>query len=254
MVAAAGFLQLSQVFFQHTALGEGAAVHTAQHLVFLAAAPVSAGAAGELHRLDRAGGHKVGAGAKIGEIALTAECNLFALAGVLFDEFQLIGLIGHQLFGFLHRQGETLDGQISLSNGGHFGFQLFQVFGGKGGRNIKIVVEAIFDGGANGELGTREQVLHRLGQHMRSCVIEGTLSLLILESKDFHRAIVIQQIAEIGDFAIHQGAAGIAVQPHAQFLGKIGDGLGRGQFLDRTIFQGNLNHNKFPPFLVVDEF
>ena len=67
------------------------------------------------------------------------------------------------------------------------------------------------------------------------------------------RELSLQEIAEIRDLAIHQGAAGIAVQAHAQILGKIGDGLGSGQLLDRAIFQGNFDHDKFPPFLVIDE-
>ena len=88
---------------------------------------------------------------------------------------------------------------------------------------------------------------------MGSGVIEGALALLILKGEDLHGAVVVQQIAEIRDLAIHQGAAGIAVQAHAQILGKIGDGLGSGQLLDRAIFQGNFDHDKFPPFLVFDE-
>ena len=253
VVAAAGFLQPGQVFFQHTALGEGAAVNTAEHLILFAAAPVGAGAAGQLDRLDGAGGHEVGAGAQVGKIALAAESDGFALAGVLLNELQLIGLIGHQLFGLLHRQGEALNGQILLGDGSHFGLQLFQVLRGEGGRDIEIVVEAILDGGADGKLGAGEQVLHRLGQDVGSGVIEGALALLILKGEDLHGAVVIQQIAEIRDLAIHQGAAGIAVQAHAQILGKIGDGLGSGQLLDRAIFQGDFDHDKFPPFLVIDE-
>ena len=172
---------------------------------------------------------------------------------MLLNELQLIGLIGHQLFGLLHRQGEALNGQILLGDGGHFGLQLFQVLRGEGGRDIEIVVEAILDGGADGKLGAGEQVLHRLGQDVGSGVIEGALALLILKGEDLHGAVVVQQIAEIRDLAIHQGAAGIAVQAHAQILGKIGDGLGSGQLLDRAIFQGNFDHDKFPPFLVIDE-
>ena len=96
-------------------------------------------------------------------------------------------------------------------------------------------------------------MLHRLGQDVGSGVIEGALALLILKGEDLHGAVVVQQIAEIRDLAIHQGAAGIAVQAHAQILGKIGDGLGSSQLLDRAIFQGNFDHDKFPPFLVIDE-
>ena len=126
VVAAAGFLLGGQVFFQLAALGEGAAVDAAEHLVLFAAPPIGAGAGGELDGLDRTGAHQMGAGAQVGKIALPAEGDLLAAAGVLLDELQLVGLVRHELSGFPDRQGKPLDGQILLDDGGHFGLQFFQ--------------------------------------------------------------------------------------------------------------------------------
>ena len=243
VVAAACLLQPCQMLLQHTALGEGAAVDAAEHLILLAAAPVGAGAAGQLDGLDGAGGHQVGAGAQVGEIPLPAEGDRLALSGVLLDELQLIGLVGLQLLRLLHRQRKPFDGEILLGDGGHFGLQLFQVLRGEGGGNVEIVVEAVLDGGADGELRFGEQVLHRLRQNVRGGVVKGTLPLLAVKGQDFHGAVVIQQVTQVGDLAVHEGAAGIAVQAHAQIFGKVGDGLRGGQLSYGAVLQGDFQHN-----------
>ena len=46
-----------------------------------------------------------------------------------------------------------------------------------------------------------------------------------------------------GDLAVHEGAAGIAVQAHAQILGKVGDGLRGGQLSYGAVLQGDFQHN-----------
>ena len=242
MVAAACLLQSCQMLLQHAALGEGAAVNAAEHLVFLAAAPVGTGAGGQLDGFYGAGGHQMGSGAEVGEIALTAEGNVLALSGVLLDQLQLIGLVGFQLLCFLDRQGEPLDGQIRLGNSGDLRLQLFQILRRKGGGDIKIVIKAVLDGWADGKLCLREQVLHRLRQHMGRRVVEGTLALLVLKGEDLHGAVVIQQVAQVGNLAVYQSAAGIAVQPHAQLLGKVGDGLRGSQLPNGAVLQGDFQH------------
>ena len=63
------------------------------------------------------------------------------------------------------------------------------------------------------------------------------------EQQDFHGAVVIQQVTQVGDLAVHEGAAGIAVQAHAQILGKVGDGLRGGQLSYGAVLQGDFQHN-----------
>ncbi|NNL98002.1 MAG: hypothetical protein HKO63_07340 [Acidimicrobiia bacterium] len=48
----------------------------------------------------------------------------------------------------------------------HLAFQKLDVVGSERTSDIKVVVEPVGDGRANGELGTRERGQHRLGQHV----------------------------------------------------------------------------------------
>ena len=69
---------------------EGGAVDARQLLVLLVAAPVRAGEAGQLQRLDRLRVLEVRAAAEVGEVALRVQADL-ALGGV--DELELVRLV-----------------------------------------------------------------------------------------------------------------------------------------------------------------
>ena len=73
MVAALGFFEALDVFGQLLGLGERDAVEARKLLVFLIAAPGSAGHVHQLGRLDGTGIGDVRAAAEVGEAALRVE-------------------------------------------------------------------------------------------------------------------------------------------------------------------------------------
>ena len=83
MIPLFGFLQLFEVGLQFGRLREGHAVDPLKHLLFGVPAPVGAGHAEQLHRLDPAGIGQMGAGAQVGEIPLLIKGKLRILRQVV---------------------------------------------------------------------------------------------------------------------------------------------------------------------------
>ena len=55
---------------------------------------------------------------------------------------------------------------------------------------VEIIVETIFNGGPDRDLGGREKLLHRLGQNVRGSVPENGLSLVGIKGYDRYTGIV----------------------------------------------------------------
>src|SRR4029078_10456381 len=89
VVALAGLLELRQVLLEVGLVVEGGAVDARQLRLRHVAAPVRAGEAGELERLDRLRALQVRAAAEVGEVALRVEGDR-AVGGV--DELDLVRL------------------------------------------------------------------------------------------------------------------------------------------------------------------
>ena len=244
VIPALGLLDALQVGFQFALFGEGGAVDPAEHLVLLAPPPVGAGAGGEFYRLHRGGGHQVGAGAEVGKVPLAVEADLLPLSGVLPDQFLLVGLVLHQFQSLGGVQFKLFQGQVRLDDGSHLLFQLDQVLGGEGGGKVEIVIEAVVDGRADGELGLGVEVGHRLGQDVGGGVVKGPLALLVGKGEDLQGAVMVQNGTQVHNLAVHPGGAGGPVQAHTQVLGGFGGGDWALVLHYRAVLQSDL-HGSF---------
>ena len=87
-----------------------------------------------------------------------------------FQKFQLIGFAAFFKkffrFGFAH--GLAFKGNTGLDELFHFGLNGFQVFGRESVGTVKIVIKAVFHGGADAQLGAGEQLLHGRCHYMRA--------------------------------------------------------------------------------------
>ena len=155
---------------------EGDAVDALEHLAVGVAAPVGAAALGQLEGvgLDAAGGVQMGAGAQVGELALGVEGDGLALRQVL-DELHLVGLVLllHIGDGLGSRLLAADDGQALLADLLHLGLDGAQVLRGEAEVRVEVVVPALVDGGADGQLHLGIQALDGLGHHMGAGVPVG---------------------------------------------------------------------------------
>ena len=167
---------LGQIGVQLVLLGEGDAVDALEGLPVGVAPPVGGVAGGELEgvALDAAGGVQVGTGAQVGELALLIEGDVGVL-GQVVDQLHLEGLalLLHELDGLLPGQLKPLQLQLLLADLPHLGLDLLQVLGGEGEGGVHVVVPALVDGGADGQLHLGPQALDRLGHHMGAGVPVG---------------------------------------------------------------------------------
>ena len=169
MVAALCLLKTLKICVQLVLLREGYAVYALERLTAGVAAPVGGVAGGELDgvALDAAGGVKVRTGAEIYELALTVEGDVRILGQIVYklDLIRLLALL-HELDGLLAGQLKALKLQLLLADLAHLGLDLLHYFRSKGEGRVHIIIEAVFNGGADCQLDLRVEALHGLCQHM----------------------------------------------------------------------------------------
>ena len=184
MVAALGLLNALQIGVQLLLLGEGHAIDPLQGLAIAVAPPIGGVAGGQLDgvALDAAGGIQVGTGAQVHELSLLIEGDV-GVGGQVVDQLHLVGLlpIFHVLQGLLPGQLKALQLQLLLADLAHFALDLGQVLGGEGKGRVQIVIKAVFDGRADGQLHLRMQALDGLGQDVGAGVPIGPAVFLVFK-------------------------------------------------------------------------
>ena len=181
-----GLLQLGQVLVQLLLLGEGDAVNPLEGLAAGVAPPVGGVAGGELDgvALYPAGGVQVGARAQVGEVALLIEGDDRVL-GQVVDKLHLVGLalLLHELEGLGPGQLKALQLQLLLADLAHLGLQLGELILGEGLGGVEVVVKAVFNCGADGQLHLGVEPLHGLGQDVAGGVPVGLAVLRVFKGK-----------------------------------------------------------------------
>ena len=187
VVALDGLLAFFEVGIQLFLLRESDTVDALEHLAVRVAAPVGGVAGGQLDAvaLDAAGGVHVGAGAQVGKLTLLVEGDVGVLRQVV-DQLHLVGLLLllHELDGLGAGQLEALQLQLLLADLPHLCLDLRQVIGGKGKGCVQIVVKAVVDAGADGQLHLRPQALHRLRQNVGAGMPVRLAVLLVFKRVD----------------------------------------------------------------------
>ena len=126
----------------------------------------------------------MGAGAEIRELALLVEGDM-GVCGQVVDKLHLVGLclLLHELQSLLPGQLEPLQLQLLLADLPHLGLDLLQVLGREGEGGVHVVVPALVDRGADGQLHLGPQALDRLGHHMGAGVPVGLAVLRVFKGK-----------------------------------------------------------------------
>ena len=204
MVALFSFFHHLQVFIEFRFLFKSGPVNTLEHLVVFIAAPVSTGNGAQLEGLDGTGRSAVRAGTEVDEVALAVDGDdgifrkvfdefYFIILASVFEEFQSVGT-GQDFFG---------NGKVFFDDLSHFSFNGSKVFLCETVFCVEVVVEAVFNGRANGELDAREEVLDSLCHDMRCCMAERIFPFLVGEGEEFNGRAVDNGFAEVRDFTVY---------------------------------------------------
>ncbi len=160
-----------QVGLQLVLAGEADAVDTLQHLAVGVATPVSAAGLGQLEAvvLDTTGVIQMRTCTQVGKFALGVEADDGIFRQIL-DQLYLIRLV------FLLHVGNSLGTGLFaafqtdtlLADFLHLGLDLGQMVGSEGKGSVKVVIPALVNGGADGQLNLRPQTLDGLCHDVRT--------------------------------------------------------------------------------------
>ena len=182
-----GFFQHVQVFLQFFGLFPGGAVDAREHLVLFVAAPVGPGGLAECDadslRVDLAAVGHVRPPAEVLERVLLVGCDRHrAFDGIAilvrralfqpFDQLDLVDLILEDGFRFAGGYFFTLKLMALLDDLLHPLFDALEILLRQRARQFKVVVEAVLDRRADGDLGFRELLQNGLGHDVRCRVTD----------------------------------------------------------------------------------
>ena len=149
------------------------AVDPLEHRLLLVAAPVGARRRQQLERLELAGGLHVRPAAEVDEVALRVERH--RRRGDALEDLDLVTLAApsEELDRLRARHLLALERQVGFHDLAHDLLDLGEVLRREWRRAVEVVVEAVLDGGADGDFHLGKQSLHGLGHDVRGGVTEG---------------------------------------------------------------------------------
>ncbi len=201
MVALLGLFDALEVGVEVLLCEPGGAVDALEHGAVGVAAPVRAGDLQQLERADAPGRGHVGASAQIGERALRVGGDRLGL-GKLLDELALVRLLLERVPRLELVELGALEGLLLGDDLAHPLFDGLEVFRRERATDVEVVVEAVLDGGADAELGHREQVLDRLGHHVGRRVTQDVQRFGALVGDDLDRIAVGDRLVHVGELPV----------------------------------------------------
>ncbi len=245
VIAALGFGEAVEIGVELLLVAPGGAVDAAEHRVAMIAAPVGAGDLHQLERLaDVAGAAHVGAAAQIDPVALRIEGDSFVFRQVL-DQLGLVFLAAlleefYPLVAVDHRADE---GRVAGDDFPHPRLDRREVFRGERFVAREIIVKAVLDRRADGDLGAGIEVLHGLGQHMGGVVADHAQSGFVAAGDELHLCVLLDRGGQIDQPAVEVHRQRGARETRPDRLGDRGAGHRTIEMADRTIGQGYRGHS-----------
>ena len=178
MVAGLGLFDLLEVLLEVVLGEESGAVDPGQHLSVFITAPVGPGDRVELDRLDPLGSRAMGSAAEVFERAVAVERDgLDAFVGdQVFDQldFVVLALFAEDRHCFVYRQVATLELLVGLDVAAHCLFDRRQLSVGDPDvlGKLEVVITAVVDRRADGDLGAGVELLYGGCHHMGGVVAD----------------------------------------------------------------------------------
>jgi hypothetical protein len=241
VVAALGLLEEVQVGIELLFIEVGGAVNALQLGAGRVGAPVGTRHLEQLDGLDEAGVGHVGPAAQIGEFALLVDGD--GAFRQLLDHLELVGLV------LVERQGLGL-GDLPAANR-ELGFDQFLDLGLDAGevllrdrRHVDVVVEALFDHRADGELGLRVKPQDGLGHDVGRAVAHDRERLRVLRGDETHDRITVDARVQVHQPLVQLHRDTVAGQPFGDAHGHVQPGEGLLKILYVTIRKCYADHRR----------
>src|SRR5712691_7022145 len=135
-----------------------------------------------------------------------------------------------------------IEAKISFRNLGHLLLDGGEILGRKGALVRKIVVEAVLDHRADGDLRIGEQLLDRVRQQVRGRMPQDLDALGIALGDDGDIGVRIDAVAGVDQLAVHLPGERGARQAGADRTGDLGYGDGSWKRLRRAVWETDIGH------------
>ena len=252
VVAAFGLFDLLQVGFEFVLLEERGAVEPLQLGVVGVPLPVRAGDREELERLDAAGVGNVRSAAEVDELSLPIKADGRMLGQARVDVFDLEFLMQAvaEIAGLLAVEDKPLEWLGVLDDFFHLVFDAGEIVLAEFMRAVEIVVIAVRERRAEGEVHVWEKSHHRAGHHVGTRMPQHAecFGIAIGQQPQF------DGLFGVSDFFERPGRSrrccrwpwppGLPGRAAADAFGDVEAGAVVGEFLERTVGQTNGDHAK----------
>ena len=177
-----------------------------QHRVARIAAPIGAG---DLHQLegvaDLAGRGHVRAAAQVEPVALLVDLDRWS-AGMASTSstLNISPLSREHALGLVARPDLLGEGFVARDDLAHLLLDRRKVFGRERLVAEEVVIEAVLDHRADGDLGARPERLHGLGQHMGRVVADQLQRAGIVAGDELDPGVALDRVGEIGERAVER--------------------------------------------------
>ena len=196
--------QHMQVGLQFLLVAPSGSVDPLQHFVVRISAPIRTSQLLQLEPLaNMAGRRHVRPAAQIFPVALTINGDRL----VRWEAFYQLGLVLLADILEMFRRFVTVpflahEGIVALNDFMHLRLDLFQIVGRERLVAGKIIIEAMFDGRADSDLGAGIQLLHRLRHDVGGVVADKFERVIGFAGDNFDRAVAIDYARKIDQFVI----------------------------------------------------
>ena len=216
VIAPLRLLEPVQILVELLLVGPGGAVNALQHLVARIATPVSPRDLGELEGLELAGGRHMRSAAQVDPVALPVEADFLLLRNA-GDDLGLVDLTQspEELHRLIARHDAAGDFLVRLGQLGHLRFDGREILRREGALVGKVVVKAVLDDRADGDLRLREQLLHRLRQQVRRGVADDLEPFRVPVGHDGETRVLGNDVGGVDQLAVHARGERRLAQPGA---------------------------------------
>lgn len=157
--------------------------------------------------------------AQVGEVALgvCGDVSVFEFADKL--AFVLLAAVAEELEGVCFGDVATYHGVACTSQFEHLGFDAGEVGGGDGiACGVDVIIEPVFDGGADAEFDSGEELLQRFGQQVRAGVPKCVFGFGVVPFVKRERGIALDGACQVPSFVVDGGGQHVGGEALADAL------------------------------------